>query len=508
MDMDLENQIRIWNSLEDYESIIEAIGQLDADEITPELISEAGKAYCNLANGEDRDLLKMGLDLLSSVEDELSDDHHWNFRMGFANYWLDREGDAVPYFRKALELMPDDQQSQQLLDDCLDRIALPEFDQTFRDRVQSAWREFLDEESSIRSMIQAEIAGTETEDPEDDEADSVAEKMDGILSHALYNSSFELGFDGKSYELTLTSDAGPAEVFKLRYFKEHAPKEVFEHWKVNLGRQVDPSFTIEINGEELTAKDIRVWTEWDDDGVSLSLYGKQVVPLLHDDPDQAGWVFSALLDHTLGEICAMDLVNELTLLDEPQDEGGMPLSNLPTALFKAGYSLSNDIERMTDIPTEYECEPIEDEEADWRLDVTKGVITCPALLSEYYEGEDDVMNSFHDDGAVPGFICWPIEAVEGNNRVDALRSFSDKLEEGILKRAGSSSVTFIGHATGLYAGYLDFIAWDLPEVLEAAETTLNELHMPEGAFHTFRREGETFSVVDDDEGTGETGQQA
>lgn len=497
--MDLENQIQIWRSLDDDESIIEALSALDVDDLTPQLVYEAGKAYCNLANGETRELMQIGLDLLSSVALQYDDNHDWNYRMGYANYWLDREGDAIPYFQKALELKPNDTTSQQLLDDCQKRIALPAFNQVFRERVESTWRDFLDQEASIRTMMKAGMANVKRGASDDSHDESVAERMDAILSHALYNTSFEMGFDGTDYELTLTCDAGPAEVFKLKYFKDQAPKKVFDHWKINLGRQVDPEFTLEVEGTELTAEDILIWPEWQQDGVIIKLYCETFDHLLKKDPDQAAWAFSVLLDHTLGEICALDLVNGFTVLETPMKNPGIPLTNLPTALYRTGCSLSNDITRMTDIPSQYENEPEQDERADWRLDIAEGVTNCPALLDEYYEGEDAIMNSFHNDGAVPAFICWPIEGVAGGDDPDALNSFSEKLEAGILEQAGSSAVSMIGHATGVYAGYLDFIAWDLPEVLEAAEKVLHDLHMPAAAFHTFRREGDAFSIVEDEE---------
>jgi hypothetical protein len=39
-------------------------------------------------------------------------------------------------------------------------------------------------------------------------------------------------------------------------------------------------------------------------------------------------------------------------------------------------------------------------------------------------------------------------------------------------------VTFLGGATGLYCGYLDFIAWDLPAVLTAAQAFFEESGLP------------------------------
>ena len=49
-------------------------------------------------------------------------------------------------------------------------------------------------------------------------------------------------------------------------------------------------------------------------------------------------------------------------------------------------------------------------------------------------------------------------------------------------------MTFLGGATGLYYGYLDLIAWDLPAVLDAAREFFAGTDMAWGGFHVFRRD--------------------
>ncbi len=50
-----------------------------------------------------------------------------------------------------------------------------------------------------------------------------------------------------------------------------------------------------------------------------------------------------------------------------------------------------------------------------------------------------------------------------------------------------NAVTFLGGASGLYSGYLDFIAWDLPPVLDAAKTFFAESGLSWAGFRVFRR---------------------
>lgn len=43
---------------------------------------------------------------MQSHEEELGDTYSWNFRMGYAYYYLDQEGRALRHFEKALNCIP------------------------------------------------------------------------------------------------------------------------------------------------------------------------------------------------------------------------------------------------------------------------------------------------------------------------------------------------------------------------------------------------------------------
>ena len=60
-------------------------------------------------------------------------------------------------------------------------------------------------------------------------------------------------------------------------------------------------------------------------------------------------------------------------------------------------------------------------------------------------------------------------------------------------------MTFLGGATGLYCGYLDFIAWDLPSVLTAAQAFFKGSDLPYAHFHAFRRDVGCVPLLDEKE---------
>ncbi len=98
------------------------------------------------------------------------------------------------------------------------------------------------------------------------------------------------------------------------------------------------------------------------------------------------------------------------------------------------------------------------------------------------------MDEYHKDGIVAGFLCYSVNSFNGENRSEQVLQFRDTLQEAIQEHAGENAITFLGSATGLYYGYLDFIAWDLSAVLNAARDFFAEINLTWGGFHVFRRD--------------------
>ena len=104
--MEILQQCQIWNGNGEYKKIVDALEAIPAEERIPEMDSELARAYNNLAAPSDRELFKKAIALLQPHEEYFAGDHCWNFRMGYAYYYLDQEGRALRYFEKALEARP------------------------------------------------------------------------------------------------------------------------------------------------------------------------------------------------------------------------------------------------------------------------------------------------------------------------------------------------------------------------------------------------------------------
>ena len=479
--MNLLEQCQVWNENNEYQEIIDALEVIPAGARTPEMDSELARAYSNLAQPGDRALFEKAIALLKPHEAYFEGDHCWNFRMGYAYYYLDQEGPALRYFEQALAARPGDEDTQELISDCRRRLALPRFEKSFHQRTEDAWAAFAGVEAELRRIMDA--------DKMRERGEELMEKCGRALELAICSPAFELGFNGEKYELILSAEGNRAGLFPLVYFQRHAPEAVLEHWNVLVGRQTSEGFYLRAGEIEIRSEDVQVWVEKQEDRVSLSLYCEKLLHMMKDDGEKAWWLAYTLTDQVLGEVSAIALINDLHLVELPKEGVPTTLSALRKTLQDMGCKLWDDAQDYLDNSyIGYELEPVEDPEADWRLDVYTGSAQLPVLINEYRSAESDTMDAYHKDGIVAGFLCYPLAGFEGEKRGEQILQFRDALQKVIQEQAGDDAVTFLGGAVGLYYGYLDFIAWDLPAILDAAREFFAGTDLTWGGFHVFRRD--------------------
>lgn len=492
--MDLMQQCQIWNENDEYQKIVDAIEALPQTERTPELDSELARACNNLAGMEDRELYKKAIRLLKPHEEYFEGDHNWNFRIAYAYYYLDQEGPALHYFEQALEARPDDEDTLEFIEDCRKRLALPRFAKSFRERTQECWAAFERQEKELRRLMDFK--------DQEEAGEQLIGKCNELLSIAFEDVAFELGFNGEKYELILTPEGDQAKLFELVYFKRHAPLSLSESWNILVGRQPSQGFELRSFGLDISAQDVQVWVERQEGGrISLNLYCEKFLSLLGEEEGKAWWMLSNLTDQVLGEIPAMAIIEDFEVVDVPGEGTAIPLAELPHALEGMGLKLNQDPEAyLENSYTAYEMEPKQDPDAAWRMDVFTGVTRCAPLINEYYQGSSDVMDAFYRDGAAAGFFCYPLDAFnDAEERGKAVLDFRDELEEAVLEQAGADAVTFLGGATGIYCGYLDFIAWDIQTVLDAAVEIFEKSPLAWADFHAFRGDVGTIRLMDQSE---------
>ena len=157
--------------------------------------------------------------------------YYWNFRMGYSYYYLDQEGRALPYFDKALEARPDDEDTKRAHRLVRRRAFLGHavLGCASGSGRNLHGRTLLEQEAQLRRMMD--------EDKDHTRGQELVDRVEGILNQAFDEISFEMGVGGEKYELILTPEGDKVKLFELVYFQKHAPKEVLEHWNILVGRQ-------------------------------------------------------------------------------------------------------------------------------------------------------------------------------------------------------------------------------------------------------------------------------
>ena len=503
-DMDILKQCQKWHEEDKHQKIVDALEAISAEERTPEMDMELARAYNNLADPsepEGKKLLHRALELMQSHEEELGDTYSWNFRMGYAYYYLDQEGRALRYFEKALELHPGDdpklntqQDIEDLIDWCKKGISLPQFSECFRERTEDWWETFAEMESELRQMMD--------EDKDHTRGAELVSQMQETLNLVFDEISFEMGFNGEKYELILTPEGDKVKLFELVYFQKHAPKEVLEQWNILVGRQPLQNIGLRTDdGWDISGEDVQIWLEEQgENSFAISAYCEKLLPMLREEEGRAWWMLTTLTDQVLGEIPHMRYIDSFDVLEEPKAEPSFLLSQLPDKLREQGLELSTDPEAYLESYLGYKMEPNEDPDADWRLDTMVGSTCCVPLINGYLNTDNDFMDDLHADGTVAGFFCYPLNTLREEEGSQKIFDFRDKLEEVFATDEGSEVLTLTGGATGLYCGYVDFIAWDIRTALQMAKEFFEGSDIPWAIFHTFRREAGSVPLKQQDDG--------
>ena len=497
-DMDILKQCQKWHENNEHHKIIDALEGIPPrsaprkwtaslhGRITTRQITERRKLQSYAQKGHRS---------LKPHEEYFEGDYYWNFRMGYSYFYLDQEGRALRYFEKALEARPGDEDTMELIDWCRKGISLPQFSECFRERTENWWETFAEMEAELRQMMD--------EDKDHIRGAEIVAQMEETLNLVFDEISFELGVGGEKHELILTPEGDKVKLFELVYFQKHAPKKVLEHWNILVGRQPLQNIGLRTeDGWDISGEDVRIWLEEQgENSFAISAYCEKLLPMLREEEGRAWWLLTTLTDQVLGEIPHMRYIDSFDVLVEPKAEPSILMSQLPDALKDRGLELSTDPAAYLDSYIGYKMEPNKDPDTDWRLDVIAGSTNCVPLINGYLNADNDFMDDLHADGAVAGFFCYPLDTLREKEGSQKIFDFRDKLEELFTIGDGSEVLTLTGGASGLYCGYVDFIAWDIREALNMAKEFFEGTDIPWAIFHTFRREAGSVPLKQQDDGT-------
>ncbi len=370
--------------------------------------------------------------------------------------------------------------------------SLPLFELPFRERVREGWKNFLKDEAELRRLIDERAGGEE-----------IGEQLEILLCPVFTEVYAEVGLHEGKYDLILNLEGDWSRLFPLVYFKRRAPKEVLKNWNILVGRQArdekSGSFQLRIEEDLVSEEDFQVWTVWTGKEAEVSVFCEKLLPLLPERESNAYWIVYTMLDYAMGELTEMKYISELKLLQAPKEQNALPLPEL-LPHFMEQLSLTReelfDAERYCQMYTGYQMKPDEEAEDGLRRDVYVGSCGFLPLLNEFWRGESRMMDTFHRDGIAAGYFCYPLYGFQGEDRSAQILDFRDEMADKIEETAGADSFSFIGGASGICYGYLDFIAWDLKAVLDAAVSVFGESGIDWVMFHSFRQDADGITLFE------------
>ena len=481
----LMERLECWHEEGLHKRIIEAIEAMPESERTPDLYGILARAYNNIGGPDDPEPFRKAISILESIREDKADDPLWNYRMGYSYFMMDREPEAIPYFAKAAETDPD---AGEMLELCLNGLAHPRFHRCFRERVELSWRRFVEEMDEIeRLLVHPDRAGVE---------DELIRLVEGILDITFGDVAFEIGHDGDRFHLILTPEADRVRLFEISEFIRRAPEDVLRRWAVTAGRPAGVGMDFEHDGVRIAPEDVDVSVERSGDYVRLVMHCAKLDRLHSAEPDEAGWMVANLMERVIGEVPAMSVLDGIDVVGEAPEGDTVRLSELRDRLVGMGFNMEIDADSYLNVSRVYRSDPVEDPEADWRADVVVGVTSCVKLVGNYISCEDASADMLHADGAVAGFLIFPLDGFSGDDRSGDILRFRDTASEAIVEEAGEDSVRIIGGATGIRCGYIDLMAWDLERVLSAAARFFEGTDIEWASFHSFRRDCPSVRIMD------------
>ena len=489
---DIHEQIAEWHENNEPAKIIKLLESLPPHKLTNERVGWLARAYNNLAAQDDNpEHYETAIRVLESVRDEATEkDELWNHRMGFALYQLDREGEAAEYFIRTREGEPYESlaaDTKEMLADCYKYLAFPLYTKgSFADRVEKAWEAFAEQEAELRQLVDNGAS-----------SDEIQELAFSSLKLAFPNLAFEIG--SQNYHIILSAD-GTWMLYPLfRFFLSRMPESVREHWKFSVGRSANPDLYVDFGEGVISAEEVLVYFTKDEGGESISVGVYH--PLLLEGDSPAWWRAEVLVDNAVGELVNTEFISVINVLEEaPSEEDSFKLSELRDMLAML-YSKDprwENIDVILQGTMNYRFGDQEDiEPTDLRLDIQTGTTTIPRFVSEFAKDESGLMNFFHRFGCVGGFFAFDVpglDEMEEAEREAAIDAACSALENHLRTHPKGNYADFIGRAVGRFHVYVDFLAFDIQKVCDAAFEFFKQYDTSFAAFQTYRRDVDFFNM--------------
>lgn len=451
MNDELMKQIDEWHKAEKHQEIIDALEQIPEAERDFETTSLLARAYNNIEE------YAKAAELLESVREEGAEDERWNFRMGYAQYFLNNYREALDYFSKARELNPEDEDTLSFIRQC--NMALP-----LTRRVKEFWNWFVENEEKLSGMMNPKSM---------EEADAFMEfisKGTNLISEDMH---FNIGGD---HEFTFSVEGWPDLFIIYPYIISCMPECLKGKWKFfpfNPGKV--GSFAYRVHDTDVDMGKIMVKASYDEkrENFNIRYYDKNLCALPEENSDGN---FHVILELVLGEGVSFKYVNGIERASGIE-EGMIALSGLRQHIEETVKSHGHEFfENPKDVYTGYQLTPKESDEL--RFDVIVGSTCLDSIVADYYHGSTEIFD--HADGfGVQALYMVFQNGVGEDNILNFRHDLEDRITEEILEPGNLGVIT--GGATGTEYSYIDLFVYDLRAFVKKVIPLLDEY--PEYSFY-------------------------
>ena len=451
MNDELMKQIDEWHKAEKHQEIIDALEQIPEAERDFETTSLLARAYNNIEE------YAKAAELLEPVREEGTEDERWNFRMGYAQYFLNNYREALDYFSKARELNPEDEDTLSFIRQC--NMALP-----LTRRVKEFWNWFVENEEKLSGMMNPKSM---------EEADAFMEfisKGTNLISEDMH---FNIGGD---HEFTFSVEGWPDLFIIYPYIISCMPECLKGKWKFfpfNPGKV--GSFAYRVHNTDVDMGKIMVKASYDEkrENFNIRYYDKNLCALPEENSDGN---FHVILELVLGEGVSFKYVNGIERASGIE-EGMIALSGLRQHIEETVKSHGHEFfENPKDVYTGYQLTPKESDEL--RFDVIVGSTCLDSIVADYYHGSTEIFD--HADGfGVQALYMVFQNGVGEDNILNFRHDLEDRITEEILEPGNLGVIT--GGATGTEYSYIDLFVYDLRAFVKKVIPLLDEY--PEYSFY-------------------------
>lgn len=474
MNDELMEQIDEWHKAEKHQEIIDALEQIPEAERDFETTGFLARAYNNIEE------YAKAAELLESVREEGAEDERWNFRMGYAQYFLNNYREALDYFSKARELNPEDEYTLSIIRQCNMHLPLTR-------RVKEFWNWFVENEEKLSGMMNPKSM---------EEADAFMEfisKGTNLISEDMH---FNIGGD---HEFTFSVEGWPDLFIIYPYIISCMPECLKGKWKFfpfNPGKV--GSFAYRVHDTDVDMGKIMVKASYDEkrENFNIRYYDKNLCALPEENSDGN---FHVILELVLGEGVSFKYVNGIERASGIE-EGMIALSGLRQHIEETVKSHGHEFfENPKDVYTGYQLTPKESDEL--RFDVIVGSTCLSSIVADYYHGSTEIFDHANGFGAQALYIVFQNGAGE-DNILNFRHDLEDRITEEILEPGNLGVIT--GGATGTEYSYIDLFVYNQQVFISTLLPLLDEY--PEYSFYLseFCRQGQLCRLSDSEPWKGES----